>query len=355
MEFRAGKTQDRRRHQTIELAAPSPTGRNPGTLPGWRGTITRASVKGTRMPRVKPSKAEPSFTSYGHRLSETAKAKLIDLLGYGKVDLLEESVCHQLPGMKVLKREPGAPLELAHDPNAKDAARQMNVGKIVLDVETALGIYIDGADHIDRIPRPADYIATFKPIRRDAAKLLNALTALTEYYRGQFKQKAADINAIEQSLASLVDTSNAVLREMEVRSSKGARRNTALTEVTRHLKRIFRGNYRGPATGRKKRGAVVQSADWENRQRDFIRTALIDGRCIPRTYKDTELQRLIRNPRCSLPSERNAVLERLARRAGRRSAPYTFPEPDPLRAARAQARGARDDRLRARQQKRNAR
>ncbi|MGH8627512.1 MAG: hypothetical protein ACREYC_20325 [Gammaproteobacteria bacterium] len=258
------------------------------------------------MPRPKPSKALPSFYSRGHKLSDRARNKLIELLGYGKVDLFEESVRHQLPGMKILERKPGAPLRLTRDPNPQAPAPGKDVGKIILDIETALGIYVDGYQHLDDVPRPADYVAIFEPIYRDATKLLNTVGQLHGYYSEQLRLKGVIPHKIAQELASLVDAANAVVKDFENRSSKRAPKKNALTATIRKLRCIFRDHYEGPRDDRRRRGA------WEL---EFVEVALGDlrdaaiiaeGAWDAAIAEGVDLPRLFRDPR-SVPQKKKGA------------------------------------------------
>jgi hypothetical protein len=271
------------------------------------------------MPRPKPKKAQPNFMAHPHLLSKAAKAKLAESLGFGEFDFLEESLRHQLPGMKISKSEPGAPILLEHSPDPNISTGTLDLGKVILEVETWLGFCVDGSHHLDEIPRPADYVAAFKPIHLAAINLLKKLGGLSGYYRGQFKAKDADIYVIESGLATLLEVSNAVLKNMARRPSKGARKNTALAEVIRQLRRIFRDNYQGQRTGRTRRGAFQFRAEEEKRELAFVRTALLDARIIREGYR--ELPRLFRDPRCQPPirgePHRAAEIERIAKKVDR--------------------------------------
>ncbi len=90
--------------------------------------------------------------SRGHPISEDVKIKLLELLGYETSDLLNGAVRHQFPGMKVVRKEPGAPLLLGRDLNSDGALPKNDLGKIIDNVEIALGLYIDGAPHLDNSP-----------------------------------------------------------------------------------------------------------------------------------------------------------------------------------------------------------
>ena len=251
------------------------------------------------MPRPKPKKAQPSFMAHPYTLSDTAKVALVELLGCGEFGSLEESVRHQLPSTRILRADPGAPILLERDSESRTLAQTSDVGRAMLDVETWLGFHVNGSHHLDEIPRPSDYVAVFKPIQLATTNLLKKLGGLSGYYRDQFKLEDADIYAIESGLATLLRVSNAVLKRMATRPSKGARKNTALAEVIRHLRRIFRDNYRGQRTGRTRRGAFQFRAEEEERELAFVKTALLDAHIISSSYRD--LPRLFRDRRCQPP------------------------------------------------------
>lgn len=260
------------------------------------------------MPRPRPKQAKPVFQVNVHSLNDREKAQLFTLLGNREFDPNDrefdpeaETMRHQFPGYRVLRRAPGKPLLLERDPNASTTPSERDPHLAILDVEAALGLYGSGAQQLDYIPRAADYREAFRPVQRAAKNLLKTLTDWTGYYRDQLKLKGADIQAIERALNSLVNASAAVVKDFKGKSSKGARRNTALTEVIQRLRRIFRDNYRGPRGSRSRRGAFQSLADWERRELEFVRTALRYARII--REGDRRLARLFRDPRCAVPEE----------------------------------------------------
>ena len=239
------------------------------------------------MPRPKSSKALPSFYVQGHKLSGGARAKLIELLGYG-------------------------------NSNRQDPAASKDPAKIILDIETALGMYLDGYQHLDYIPRPADYVAVFKPLYREANKLLNDLCGLSGYYNEQLKLQGMNVHNFKPELASLLDAANAIVKDFENRSSKGAPKKNALMATIRELRCIFRDHYEGPRDDRRRRGA------WEH---EFVEVALMDmqdardaaiaeGGGLPRLFpsiRSVDLPRLFRDPR-SVPQKKKAARD--AKKAG---------------------------------------
>lgn len=210
---------------------------------------------------------------------------------------------HQFPGYKVARFVPGKPVQLEHDPNASTAPPERDVHGAILDVKDALGMYLSGAEHLDKTPRAADYREAFKPVGRAAKDLLDTLSGWTDYYRDQFRVKGADIRQIERALKSLVEVSAAVAADFKGKSSKGARLNVTLTKVIRELRSIFHRNCQAIRHSRKRRGAFQSLSDWERREMAFVRTALRAARIISEGYR--ELPRLFRDPRC-VPSEKRA-------------------------------------------------
>lgn len=264
------------------------------------------------MPRPKPKTASAVFFARAHSLSDTQKNQLLELLRYD-ADSLKAA---EIPGYQVLKREPGAPLLVAKVP--KSDAPIKNPYDAILYVESALGLGVEGAQHLDNIPRPADYREAFRPVGRTAWKLLNTLTSWTEYFCGQFTLRGQDIHEVERALAILVDVSAAVTRDMAGKSSKGARKQNALTEVIRRLRRTFRDYYQGKRTERNRQGAFESLAQWEKDELAFVDTALLAARLVRKGHYD--LPRLFRDPRCALPEERAKVVERIARKVHSSSA-----------------------------------
>ena len=267
------------------------------------------------MPKAKPNKSSPIFMTTGHPLSEGARKELIEILGFGRVDLLAESFSHQFPGMKALRKEPDAPLLLIRDKYPNRAISKTDFGKILGNIEVALGLYVDGAEHIDNIPRPSDYVNTFEIIRKRAIPLLQSVSGMSAYFRGQVDSEGGNIHEIEQAIGSLFDISGKIIKKFEGAQSKGAKKNTALTQVILRLRRIFRANYHGPRPGRSRQGAISYRSVEEKQELDFVKTALLDARIIPKGMKN--LSQLFLDPRCAVLAERAEVIERPAKKVYR--------------------------------------
>jgi hypothetical protein len=200
------------------------------------------------MPKPIPKNASPIFHVRGHSLGSQSVARLLDLLGYENYDLRQEALDHQLPEFQVEKAESGAPLVLKRQPSSSEGAAKKDLGAVILSIELALGLYVEGSKHLDEIPRAADYDLIFSSLQVDANKLLGGIAGLGGYYRDQFALKGADIHKIEMAIASIVDVCTAVQNDMKGQSSKGTRANRALMITIKELLRIFRSNATTNAT-----------------------------------------------------------------------------------------------------------
>ena len=233
------------------------------------------------MPRPKKKKVSPTFSAYPHSLSEKAKNKLIELLGY----------------------------------SATSDAINNKLNLAILSAQKWLGAYSEIEKNVDGEPRAADYVAEFTLIHKEAGKLYNSLTGLNGYYSHQFEVHDIDSDEIEKALATLFDVSGKIVAKFNLQSSKGARKNTALTKVIRELRIIFHNTYQGPIKHRQEKGAFQWRAEQENRELEFVNTALQDAHIIPKTYNyKLKLPLLFKDVRCALPEERDQVIESLARK-----------------------------------------
>lgn len=219
------------------------------------------------MTKPKSKNAEPRFSAQSYLLTDEVRAQLIELLGN------------------------------------KGAAA-------IPEVEKTLGLGHYGAHHLDEIPRPADYVAAFSRLEKEALSLFNSLCELGGYYSEQFAKRGADQDAIEAALIELQRVANGVVNEFKGQPSKGARQNNALAEVVRRLRRTFREYYGGPVDKRRKSGALSYRTDAEKCERKFVKVALRDARLIPVNY--TGLEALFLDPRCTLPEERDQTIARIA-------------------------------------------
>ena len=173
-----------------------------------------------------------------HPLTDTGKARLLVLLGYGGAGLLSDAVKRQHPGYAIQKYEPGAPL-LLRPTDKLEEPLETDVAKVLRVVETVSGLYVHSKQHFDEIPRPADYIATFNPLKIHALALLKKLGDLDYYFLDQFALHDENYYEIQAALANLLTVCNAVNADMSGQSSKGPKRESALLYVIAQLGGIY--------------------------------------------------------------------------------------------------------------------
>jgi hypothetical protein len=175
-----------------------------------------------------------------------------------------------------------------------------------MQVEYALGLAIDGPEHLDLVPRPADYVAEYQRVRREAFKLCESLANWSGYYRGGVAAQGVDLSALENQLAGLLDVTTRLWQEnkkLGTKASKGARKNTALRLAAQRIQAIFRKNYSGPSGERRSRGAFTSLSDQEKRETTFVLVALRDARAIPASYSTRKVRRLLIDKRTQPPEQ----------------------------------------------------
>jgi hypothetical protein len=267
-----------------------------------------------------------------HRLSDEAAAKIIKLLALDNSSGLPEGAQLVSPtnmprkgvvrggDLDVLEPKCGVPVRFILMPKADPTGRQAErsipteAGKILGAIESALGIFLCGQPHIDNTPRPIHYVIAFKPVARDAEKLWRTLTTWSDHYRNQITVRDGDLGQIETSLLTLVNISNSVMEFFKSSSSMGRRKENALYGTIRRLRKIFLANYKGPTTGRRKKGAFQYPSERESREVTFVETALLDAG-IRRDRK--KLAKDFRDPRCAISCERAKVIERIGDKVDR--------------------------------------
>jgi len=190
------------------------------------------------------------------------------------------------------------------------ASQPTSMDNMILDVENVLGVCVSDKRHPDRAPRPAHYISEFTPIERQARKLSQLLLEMDQYFSQQLSTRNLYPDSIAADLVKLARVSKDVIEDFKARPSTGARRNAVLCAAIRELRRIFRNKYQGARTGRDQRGAFQFYAKEEKLELAFVKAALLDAGIIWDGYR--ELPRLFLDTRCTLPEDRERVLERMA-------------------------------------------
>jgi hypothetical protein len=186
------------------------------------------------MPRPRKNNASPVFMTYPHRLSDAAKDALKTVLSND-------------------------------DPAA------------LAEIEFCLGYYVDGLEHVDEIPRAADYKLALTPIGDQALALLHSLTSLGGYFRDALTASGADVHKIELSIAELAQTSKNILARLPEQSPKGRKPHVALDNTTVALKTVFAKHYKGANSTKPQRGAFKFSSERDKNEAEFLQIALLDA------------------------------------------------------------------------------
>lgn len=218
------------------------------------------------------SKAEPSFISHYHRLSQECRLELAALLG------------------KASNEEERRAQELA-----------------LLDAEMFLGMYPKAVENIDGAPTPADYIAKMKPIHESAQSLLADLN-MSAFYRDALTIEEADYYEIQRQLATLATASYRVMKKYQTAPQrKGRTQKKALEIVVLELRRAFQGAFCGSRTERARTGHVR----FVTNEVTFVKSALMDAGIIVHGY--TGLPALFKKTACdptrNPPLQRERVVE----------------------------------------------
>jgi hypothetical protein len=151
-------------------------------------------------------------------------------------------------------------------------------GLALVDTRFALMVY--SPENLDRMPRPADYVAEFSKVKQDAFALMGRLRGMSEFYIAQFVTHGADYHAIERALAQLTGVAGDIVAEMQGKSSKGAPSNFALLETIRHLHDAFERHYKGPVTARRQQGAFILPVEQDTRELEYLKAALLGSRIL---------------------------------------------------------------------------
>ncbi|MBK8016420.1 MAG: hypothetical protein IPK20_06635 [Betaproteobacteria bacterium] len=266
------------------------------------------------MPRITPSQAQPTFIARPVPLSEKAKEELLRIVGYGHIDLLEESLAHQMPDAAVVSTRPGEPVVLVRGVIVEGAREKSKAGQMILEVEAALGLGVNGAEHLDKIPRASDYKTVYEGLARDSLALLNKLTGLSQYYRDQFAACEVDVYEIDRTLATLADTSVRLEAKFANISSKGAPKKLALLETISRLRRIFRDYYAGPMSEATSRGAARLKSPQQHAEFNFVWCAVRDARLMADNPRNLLLlEEWLRDPKTAQREDRNETISRIAK------------------------------------------
>jgi len=266
------------------------------------------------VPRPKRKIASNRFAYRPHRISDDRRATLQKLLG----------------------------LDRSHE----HAERRT---RAIAEAERELGLYEHGYMHLDHPPRPVDYVRTFSTVATKAREFLKGLGGLSGYYQSELARRGYQIEVLNQHLESLSSIAMDVVSANSGRPSKGARRATALHEVIRRLRRVFRTHYRGPFDKPRPARIFAALTQQERAELEFVRLALIYVGAFRPTRVDTgvlsaesdegiecqakaarKVLRYFRDSRSLLTEERDIEFERIvehSRSRPKESLPWEWPPP----------------------------
>lgn len=173
-----------------------------------------------------------------HALSPTAKVRVLDLLGYSESDRLNDGVDSQAHSS--LNAKEGS-AEIETSPSEKTLGRSFaaHTDQAIHQIEMAVGIYVHSRQHLDELPRPADYLATFNLLRSDTLVLLQKLGRLDYCYLDLFALNGANYYEIQTKLFELFIVCNSVNAGLKGKSSKGPKKELAKLYVLSRLQEIY--------------------------------------------------------------------------------------------------------------------
>jgi hypothetical protein len=229
------------------------------------------------LPRSKPKTGTASFYASDHRLSDPTRSVLVGLLGLG----------------------------LAYDSNDR---RHIDA---LQDVEEKLGFYSPAKKTFRNLPGPADYKRALCALNEDGQlphkdehkfhqRILDTIEECRIDPRNKTKNKKQLIIAIRTILSAKAEV-----------EARGRPRNEVELHVIQKLRKIFDKHYAGGRSERTQlNGAAEELSASEVAEVHFIEAAFKDAD-IPII---DNLRRLFMEPAGILPSERNALLSRMADR-----------------------------------------
>jgi hypothetical protein len=165
------------------------------------------------------------------------------------------------------------------------------------EVERSLGVAAYGKARLDNAPRPSDYLAQVKDACREAMRLYERLDSWSRTLDDALYAHGSDIVELQGRLQYLVDACIATEEQYRGQSSRGRPKKAALMEAIRGLRETFRSHYKGARGTRTQRGAFQIPAEWEKRELEFVRVALLsEPGFVSGQYAEDELPRVFRNP-----------------------------------------------------------
>ncbi len=224
------------------------------------------------------------WSAHPHTLSESTKAELVDLLGLD---------------------------------NGSDLIR---ANKALREIERWLGFYQGAVQAHAKVPKPADYRAILSPIQTLASGMVNKLGGLHPWMRDALEVRGVNVTSLEEALTKLRVAASSTIDVVGSGESRGKPKDIAARVVIGKLRRVFVQYYaRGDSSRRTTvlkpltSGAAKPLSEPEGEEVDFLKEALKDAKIpYPRA-----IRRLFDEPDAALPSERQEVIEKIARKVRR--------------------------------------
>ncbi len=195
------------------------------------------------MTRPTVKKASPNFVYYGQQFDSDTESKLLTLL-------------------------------------AIDDANP-NKNTILLAISYQVGL-LEKADNIDNAPQAADYVSTSQRLKTMAFKLFNELANTNGYIIDQINIELPTndlhpifpLHAVEHQLAALIDALTSMEKKLSLEESRGAPKKQTQVMVANGLRAMFQKYAVISERDTQSRGKFTALTDYEQREADFIATAM---------------------------------------------------------------------------------
>ena len=221
------------------------------------------------MPRPPPRTGPATWKAEHHRLSDDAREKLINALGF----------------------------DPTVNPDEMETADQA-----LAEVEKSLGFYSGADTALKNPPKASDFVRSLSSIENDTLKLKDHLSDAHQWLRSEITEFGANLNLLDQELEKLLNASLSIKDKYEGIESRGPPTKEALRQVMLYLREVFAEFYQGSNLARRKIGYVRPLSEAESEEMDFIRISLDD---VPIPYgEDEDLRRLLNELNVTVKSRR---------------------------------------------------
>lgn len=195
------------------------------------------------MTRPTIKKASPNFAYYGQQFDSDTESKLLTLLG---ID----------------------------DANPNKTA-------ILSRISNQVGL-LKKADNIDNAPKAGDYVTASQRLKTMAINLINELADTNGYIIDEINKEMPNndlhpsfpLHAVEHQLAVLFDTLTSMEKKFSAKESRGAQKKQTQGMVVNGLRAMFQKYAVISERDTQSRGKFTALTDYEQREADFIATAM---------------------------------------------------------------------------------